>query len=65
MSHHAQWVSMDTVPLKKNEVCCEESVYSTKVFCVTSPVTMITMFLGAACGSPYIVFKLAFSYSFM
>ena len=25
-------------------MCCEEGVYSTKVFRVTSPVTMVTMF---------------------
>ena len=36
---------MDTITLEdKNEVCCEEGVCSTKVFRVTSPVTMVTMF---------------------
>ena len=33
VSHRAQWVSMDTVPLgRENEECCEEGVCSPRLF---------------------------------
>ena len=44
MSHHAQWVSMDTVPLKEKMKCVVKRVVSTKVLHVTSPISMVTMF---------------------
>ena len=32
MSHHAQWVSMDTVPLKENMKCVVKRVFAVQKY---------------------------------
>ena len=43
---------------RENEVCCEEGVFSTKVFRVTSPITMVTMFFRGCLRQPLYCFQI-------